>query len=179
MPAAEDAIIELTQSLQRPAFFHRFCIPGLHHERFEKERGRLPRRGGQEDCFVVQSGDDVHLPRAARRLSHEQEGDARRRAPRQLRFCASFDFQGFVPWHLSMSVLSRKVSSASLSSELTLGIPHLPRQYAVNGAVCGRLHYIYTELPRDVRGVVTIDTFVTFFKIRQVYFLIRQLSMAL
>ena len=38
----------------------------------------------------------------------------------------------------------------------------------VNGAVCGRLHYIYTELPRDVRGVVTIDTFVTFFKIRQV-----------
>jgi hypothetical protein len=50
------------------------------------------------------------------------------------------------------------------------GIHFLPRHYAVNAAVCGRLHYIYTELPRDVRGVVTIDTFVTFFKIRQVHF---------
>jgi hypothetical protein len=39
---------------------------------------------------------------------------------------------------------------------------------SVNGAVCGRLYYIYSELPRDVRGVVTIETFVTFFKIRQV-----------
>jgi hypothetical protein len=38
----------------------------------------------------------------------------------------------------------------------------------VNGAVCGRLYQIYTDLPRDVRGVVTIDTFVTFFNIRQV-----------
>ena len=39
---------------------------------------------------------------------------------------------------------------------------------SVNAAECGRLYYIYSEIPRDVRGVVTVDTFVTFFRIKQV-----------
>ncbi len=65
------------------------------------------------------------------------------------------------------------VMTDALGGSAVSGNPHFIvskrlRVSSVNAAECGRLYYIYSEIPRDVRGVVTIDTFVTFFRIRQV-----------